>query len=176
MNSTGEVIQTENMNMGLLGNYNYNLYLGNLTSGDYNLRVNATDNTGNVESKSKSITIQDNVAPVGDITAVNSNVPVSTGGTVTFMFPLSVRGNGTIVFSMDDIAGITPSGLNATISSGNQTVAVGRGANFTGAQTLTLADSNPSVPNVQANVVLTLQVPPNMTPGAYSINYYIDNA
>ncbi|VVB82572.1 Uncharacterised protein [uncultured archaeon] len=173
-NSNGTIIlQNMQMNSGI-GDYEYLMRMWNLEAGNYVITIIATDNAGNMISKTRGFSIQENVAPTL-ISGISTNVPAQTGGTVSFMFNVTVRGEGKIKFGMDDIAGLSPSAFNARISNGTTTVPVGD-SSFNGAGILTLTDLNSAAANIQGSFVFYLDIPADMIPGNYPINYYIDNA
>jgi hypothetical protein len=175
-NSVGQAVLGINNSLMIKGTscYEYTLYAGNLTADNYTVEVNSLDKAGNLNTTNRTFELKENVVPTL-VTTINGNVPVATGGNVSFIFNINVRGNGTIKFGMDDIAGLTPTFLNATISSGNLTANVGE-SDFTGAQTITLTDTDLNATNIQGTFTLSLSLPPSMTPRNYPINYYIDNA
>ncbi len=152
-----------------------------LEAGTYTFEVTATDNTGNVNLTTQEFTIIENVAP-SRITSTNNQVSTETGGTVSFDFDVVVRNGGSIKFGMDDVirigdtTGFTPLSLNATVSNGTVNATVGSGIEFVGAEILELEDLDTETPNVQGTFTLYLDFPPNVVPGNYPINYFIDVA
>lgn len=177
INSTGAVVDTGLMsNVPSTTNYDYMLPMWNLTTGNYTINVTSTDNAGNMKLISNNITVQNNLAPTQIIT-INGLVNASTGGNVSFVFNLISRNSaGQIRFGMDNIAGLTPSTLNATISNGTTSVPVGNSA-FVGSQLLTMSNLQTIAPGVVSGTfTLSLTLPANMTVGTYPVNYYINNA
>ena len=175
-NSTGIVVASGIMsNVPSTTKYDYLLPMWNLSVGTYTLSVNSTDYAGNMNSITHSFIVQDNLAPT-QITTINGVVNTSTGGNVSFVFNLISRNStGQIRFGMDNIAGLTPFTLNATISNGTANVAVGNSA-FSGSQLLTMSNLQTIAPGVVSGTfTLYLTLPANMTVGTYPVNYYINN-
>jgi hypothetical protein len=177
-NSTGDVLILQQMTKEGVNLYRSSMNLVSLPSGNYTIEINATDYAENPSLiESRNLEITDDVAQIGDITTINGQVSASEGGTVSFILPVIVRGNGTINFAMEDLAGFSPSDLNATISSGNSTAVVGWSINFIGSTPLTLNDTNLETLNIEGQVTLSLDIPGNnsISSGSYTIKYYIDN-
>ncbi len=156
--------------------YEYRMRMWELEAGDYTIEITAEDNAGNsFTTTPQAFEILSNVAP-SRITTLNGQVPVETGGTVSFRFNVTVRGDGNIKFGMDDIAGLTPSVFNARISKDGINYFDVGDSSFNGAEVLTLTDTDPDTLNIQGSFVLYLDIPEDMVPGTYPIHYYIDVA
>ncbi|MCL4419216.1 right-handed parallel beta-helix repeat-containing protein, partial [Patescibacteria group bacterium] len=110
---TEPILENVPMNNGILY-YEYSMRMWELEAGDYTLEITATDKAGNPITETRDFSIAENVAP-SRIIGINTNVPIE-GGEVSFRFNVTTRGDGNIKFGMDEIAGWSPSGLNASIS------------------------------------------------------------
>jgi len=174
-NVTHTFIDDAPMTLVLNENYEYLLRMWDLVAGEYTLEVTATDNAGNVNVTTQTFKVRENVAP-SRITSINNQVNATTGGTVSFKFDVVVRNDGEIIFGIDDVAGISPHFLNARISDGITNVSVGQGIGFIGAGILDLEDTDTDTPNVQGSFTLYLDIPKEVIPGDYPINYFIDVA
>lgn len=167
---TEPILENVPMNNGILY-YEYSMRMWELEAGDYTLEITATDKAGNPITETRDFSIAENVAP-SRIIGINTNVPIE-GGEVSFRFNVTTRGDGNIKFGMDEIAGWSPSGLNASISQDGENYFDVGDSDFNGAEVLTLTDLD-ETPNVQGSFVLYLEIPEDMIPGNYPIHYYID--
>ena len=179
LDNEGDVVENLEDTVMIEGTYGYEyrITMWQLESGVYTLIVNATDNAGNYEYDIRTFNVVDNVA-ASKINVINGTVSTEAGGTVTFRFNVTARGENGIKFGMDNIGSFTPSSLNARISEDETTFAkVGGydGTNIVNAETLYLTDLNDSLANKQGSFILYLDIPANMIPGTYPITYYIDN-
>jgi hypothetical protein len=178
-NSTGVVFTEGMVRVGVSNVYEYSLGLKNLPSGSYTIKINSVDYAGNENNSVEEIfTLIDNVGQFGDVFTINGQVSASVGGTVSFVLPVTIRGNGTIVFGMDNLAGKSPTQLNARINSSGEIFTVGQGINFIGSESFDVEDLNQDVSNIQGEITLLLDIPGNneIASGTYTIKYYIDNA
>lgn len=172
-NATHTFVDNVQMTLVLDEDYEYLLRMWELVAGIYTLEVTAMDNAGNINIMTQIFEVRENVAP-SKITSTNNQVDIATGGIVSFNFDVVVRNGGEIVFGIDDIAGLSPHSLNATISDGTTSVPVGKGIGFIGSGILTLEDLDLDNLNVQGTFTLYLDFPKDMIPGNYPINYFIN--